>query len=299
MVLRRRWQKKIRRDPFQEAVVRVARVGVRSWRWNDLYHGLLTQTWSAFLMSLAAVYLALNALFALLYWPALGGITNAQPGRFADAFFFSVQTFGTIGYGALAPASDYVNAVVTVESLVAILANAAATGLTFARLARPRTQAVFSKLAVICQEGDRPVLVFRVANERDSYLLQAEFGAVLRQTETDPDGSLHRREYVLSLDNDRCWFFDHAWEVRHPIAPDSPLWQATETLLDERQVEIVVVAGGVDAYTAQTAYITHRYYSTNILWDMSFVDVIERQPDGSYAVNFQNLHKLRPHLPQD
>src|SRR5204863_9261444 len=121
---------------------------------------------------IVVLYFALNAAFAALYM-AVGGIANARPGSFADAFFFSIQTMGTIGYGGMMPASRAANLVVSVESVVGLLVTALATGLVFSKFSRSAARIRFSRRVVITPMDGLPTLVFRVGNERSNFVVEA------------------------------------------------------------------------------------------------------------------------------
>ena len=145
---------------------RVVAIGLRDPWMGDLYHHLLTLPWSTFLLGLAAVYLGLNVVFALLYQLGDGAISNARPGVFVDAFFFSVETLSTIGYGQMSPATLYGNIVMTVEAMFGLGLIAVAAGLMFARFSRPTARVMFSKVAVVTEHNGVPTLSLRLANER-------------------------------------------------------------------------------------------------------------------------------------
>ena len=72
------------------------------------------------------------------HWLDPAGIGGGAGPRasFAEAFFFSVQTPGSIGFGVLHPVSLDANLLVTAESLSGLLFVAITTGLAFARFAR-------------------------------------------------------------------------------------------------------------------------------------------------------------------
>src|SRR5476651_704591 len=135
-------------------------------RFFDFYHDVLTTSWPAFFLQLAVLFVTVNLAFAMLYVIDRGGIVNARPGSFQDAFFFSVQTLGTLGYGAMAPRTLYVNLLVTAESFTGILIIALFTGIIFARFSRPFARVVFSKVAVVTTFDGTPTLMFRTANQR-------------------------------------------------------------------------------------------------------------------------------------
>src|SRR5207249_775298 len=150
---------------------------------GDLYHFALRIPWWRFLLGGAVLYVAANAIFALLYLLQPSAILNARPGSFADAFFFSVQTMATVGYGQMSPATLYANLIVTIETAVGLGSFAVAAGLVFARFSRPTARILFSRVAVIGPYNGVPTLSFRLANQRRNQILQAEVGLTLLRDE--------------------------------------------------------------------------------------------------------------------
>src|SRR5262249_46190924 len=155
--------------------------------------------------------------FALLYLVDSGGITNAKPGSFWDAFFFSVQTSGTIGYGVLAPHSFYVNVITGVESFCGLLGFALLTGIIFARFAKPTARILFSRPAVVTEFEGVPTLMFRAANERGNQILEAEVSLNLVRNTTTREGFSIRRFEELRVLRSRSPLFTLSWTVMHPI----------------------------------------------------------------------------------
>ncbi len=160
---------------------------------NDLYLFLLEASWPGLVMVLGLLYVVANAVFALGY--VLGGdsIENARPGSFADAFFFSVQTMATIGFGKMVPRTPLANVLVTIESMTGLLGLAIATGLIFAKFSRPTAHVLFSRVAVISPWDGVPSLMFRMANERNNRIIEAQVHAVLMRIETTAENVLVRR----------------------------------------------------------------------------------------------------------
>jgi inward rectifier potassium channel len=159
----------------------VARRGLKLTTSLSLYHTLLTTTWTRFMGLVVASYVVVNAGFALAYllcgpgalMAVAPGGTGAHAG-FARAFFFSVETFSTIGYGNIAPEGLAANLVVTVEALAGLLWLALATGLLFARFSRPTARIRFSRTAVIAPYRGIRAFEFRIANLRSSQLIEVE-----------------------------------------------------------------------------------------------------------------------------
>src|SRR5438477_900370 len=170
----------------------------RPW-FRDLYHFALRVSWWRFLLMSIVLYVTANALFALLYLIPGDAIANARPGSFADAFFFSIQTMATIGYGVMSPATFYANLLMTLETGVGSMLIAVATGLVFARFSRPTARVLFSQVAVIGPHNGVPTLSFRIANQRRNQILQAEVAVTLLRDERTAEGILVRRFYDLPL----------------------------------------------------------------------------------------------------
>src|SRR4051812_24934383 len=95
-------------------------IGIPRAGLNDMYHYMVRTNWGVVIPLLGVSFLTVNALFGLIYM-LVGGIASARPGSFADAFFFSVQTMGTIGYGVMYPQTLLAHVLVTFETMVGML----------------------------------------------------------------------------------------------------------------------------------------------------------------------------------
>ncbi len=142
--------------------------------WNDLYHRVLTMPLWGLLVLLASVFIGANVIFAALYMLQPGAIAGAKAGSFWDAFFFSVQTLGTVGYGVMTPKTLYANLLSTVETFCNLVIVALSTGLIFTRVSRPTARVMFSRVAVVTNYDGVPTLMFRAANQRGNQILEAE-----------------------------------------------------------------------------------------------------------------------------
>lgn len=246
---------------------------------GDLYHRLLTCSWPALLALVVALFALANALFALAYMLD-GGIAHARPGSFADAFFFSVQTMATIGYGTMAPVSTFANAVVCVEALSGLLALAIVTGLVFARFSRPTARVRFSRVAVISRRDGVPSLMFRMANERANRIVEAQAHVVLARQETTAEGESVRRFHDLALARDRNALFSLSWTVIHPITERSPLFGETAESLAAARAQIVASLTGLDESFLQMVHARYIWDAEEIVWDARFVDILQQAADG-------------------
>jgi inward rectifier potassium channel len=290
----RRVNRKKRFDIVSNRRFDVVRKGMSHSHWHDPYHLLLMLDWPQFFGLTAISYIATNALFALLYLAGGDCIKGARPGSFLDTFSFSVQTMATIGYGAMYPQTDYANLLVSIEALVGLLGVAMATGLMFARFSRPTARVLFSRVAVITPHNGLPTLMLRVANERRNQILEAQIGLSLLRDEVTMEGLSIRRFYDLKLLRSQTRTFALSWIVMHVIDEDSPLYGATPESLEEVQTDIVVTLTGIDETVSQTVHARHYYITDEILWNMRFVDIFSKKPDGRRVLDFNRFHDVTP-----
>lgn len=262
-------------------------------RWGDMYHRLLTLSWLQVLGLMCTTYIVINALFAILFLMGGGGIANAKPGSFADAFFFSVQTMASIGYGAMYPQSLYANIVVTFESILGLFWLTMATGLMFARFSRPTARVLFSNVAVVVPRDGVPTLMFRAANQRGNQILEAQMRVMLIRN-VITEGEFMRRFYDMALERSQNPIFALTWTAMHPINEQSPLHGMTAEDLTEIEAEILVTMNGIDDTFSQTILARHSYIPSEIFWNMRLRDIITRATDGRRAVNYQNFHEITP-----
>jgi len=269
--------------------------GMGAWHsyWSEPYHLLLTIPWPGFLALLSLSYVLANAVFALAYMVS-GGIENARPGSFFDAFFFSVQTMASIGYGFMHPTTAFANLIVTVESLVGLLGLAMATGLGFARFSKPTARVLFSQVAVIMPFNGIPTLIFRTANKRRNQILEAQLQVSLLRDEITVEGEFMRRFYDLNLVRSRNPAFALTWSAMHPIDETSPLYGATADSLIEEEATITVSLAGLDETVAQPIHARHIYTAQEILWNMRFVDVLKWTDDGQRYIDYNHFHDVMP-----
>jgi inward rectifier potassium channel len=274
----------------RETADQVVVVGVRREWFTDLYHRTLTISWPKFLILNLAFYILANIAFATLYLLQAGAINNARPGAFADAFFFSVETIATIGYGVMSPATLYANLVMTVESATGLLFVAMTTGLVFARFSRPTARVIFSNVAVVGPHNGKPTLTVRLANQRRNQMLAAEVAVTLVRDEVSAEGILLRRFYDLKLVRDRSPVFALTFTVMHEIDADSPLRGATADRLAEFNAELIVTTSGIDETLVQPVHARASYLPHEIKWNHRFVDIFGWTEDGRRAIDYSRFH---------
>ena len=270
--------------------------GMGKWyhQWRDPYHLLLTIPWVGFAGIVSMAYLLLNALFALAYLAGGDGLEGAKPGSFCDAFFFSVQTLASIGYGAIHPKTFYANSIVTIESIAGLLLIAVLTGLAFARFSRPIAKVLFSQFILITTHNRQPTLMFRVANERHNFILEATAQMYLIIDELTDEGAFMRRIHELQLMRHRTPSLILTWTIMHSIDSDSPLYGLTASALEQRHANISVLVGGVDETVAYTITARHVYATEEILFKHRFEDIIYTSDNGDRYFNYSRFHQVQP-----
>lgn len=266
--------------------------GRREWR--DVYHWVLSLSWPRFAAFIAGVYLVINVAFAALY--AAGGncIEGLPAGSLLAAFFFSVETLATVGYGHMYPATLYGHLLTTIEIMAGMFWLALITGLIFVRFSRPTARIEFSKTVVIAPFDGKPTLMLRVANLRHHSMVEAEFRIMFMRDEAILEDDRFRHFYVLRLHFDRLIVFPTALTLRHTIDEQSPLYGETlETLRasDARLVASIVCIETVIPATVQTA----RDYSwRDIRFGERFVEIYSEAGDGKLTVDYGRLHETEP-----
>ncbi len=270
--------------------------GIGTWYsyWRDPYHLLLTAPWHVFLVLIALAYAGVNALFAVAYLIGGDNIINARPGSFTDAFFFSVQTFASIGYGVMTPKTLYANLLVSFEAWVELLGLAVITGLAFARFSRPTARVLFSEVAVITLYEGIPTLMFRAANQRRNQVLEAQMQVYLLRQVVSAEGEEFYRIFDLNLIRRQIPNFRLTWTVIHPIDEQSPLYGATLESLAEAKAQIVISFSGVDDELSQTIYARHTYGVQNILENYRFVDIVHYTEEGDRYFDLAKFHDVEP-----
>ncbi len=261
---------------------------------TDLYYRVLAGRWRGLMLLIAAVYLGVNAAFAALYLLDPGGIANARPGSYADAFHFSVQTLSTIGYGNMYPVSHLAKTLVLAEAVTGLLCTALATGLVFAKFARPQARVVFSDKILWGTLDERPVVMFRVGNARGNELVEASIRVSVLLPEQSPEGHRMRRLHDLALRRAQTPLFALSWLVVHEIDAASPLHGLDADDLRRLRARIIVSLVGVDATFSQQVHARHIYTAEDMCWGRRFVDVLHEREDGVIEFDISRIHDTTP-----
>lgn len=268
--------------------------GLSQRLWDDIYHRALTITWPVFFGLITGIFLLLNTLFALLYQLDGHGIANQFPRGFAGAFFFSVETLATVGYGDMHPQTVYAHAVATLEIILGMGGIATITGLIFARFSRPRARIIFADHPIIRTLDGRPTLMIRAANTRQNVIAQASARLHLLRLHTTAEGFQLRRVEDLALIRERHPLFMLSWSVMHVIDEASPLHGETVESLERSESLFLLTIEGVDETTAQSMLARREWDHAALRWNHRYVDLVRNDEDGARVIDYSRFHEVLP-----
>jgi inward rectifier potassium channel len=261
--------------------------------WQDLYHRALVVSWPMFFILLAVLFALLNTTFAALYMLGRAPIANQFPAGFGGAFFFSVETLATVGYGDMHPQTVYAHAISTLEIFVGMSGIALATGLIFARFSRPHAKIMFARYAIVRPLDGRMTLMVRAANARQNVIAEARAKLRILRQETSPEGYMLRKLYDLTLVRDQHPVFKLGWTLMHVIDESSPLFGETAETLKESDTSLLVTLEGVDESTSQTMQARHLWTCDQLYWHHRFVDIMSER-DGVSHIDYSHFDEVVP-----
>lgn len=272
----------------------IERLGLPSDPAADVYHHLMAISWPRFIALLISTYFAINLVFGTLYWLVDGSIKGARPGSYMDAFFFSVQTLATIGYGELSPGSTYGHWVVSLEACAGTLGFALIAGLAFAKFSVPSARILFSRIMIVREQAGLQLLEFRLANARPNQLVDVKVKATLARNEMTSKGEVHRRLQPLVLLVSETPLFALSFVVTHVMDEHSPLNLLSSDPLDECNCEIIVTLTGIDDALGQAVYARTVYTRADIRWQHRFVSTLTMGDRGRLQLDLRNFHDAVP-----
>jgi inward rectifier potassium channel len=261
----------------------------------NLYLQLIDTTWPRFFLFVLLAFLAVNIVFAGVYvafgMEHLQG-TEPEMSAFANAFFFSVHTLTTVGYGNIYPKGGWVNSVSATEAATGLMIFALFTGLLYGRVSRPSARIVFSNRALIAPYQDGTSLQFRIANARSNVLMDLEARVLLMTVETS-DNQLKRHYFDLPLERRHVYFFPLTWTIVHPIDPESPLFGKTQEDLAKLAAEVLILIQGFDDTFSQLVHARYSYRHDEIVWGAKFVPAFSVDTKGGMVLEVDHINDLR------
>jgi inward rectifier potassium channel len=269
-----------------------------TWRDVHPYLFMLNAPWPVFAAMIFAGYVLVNVLFAFVYigigvQHLHGAEASTAFGRFLSAFFFSAQTFTTVGYGQISPDGTVANLVAAIEALLGLMAFAIATGLVFGRFSRPAARLAFSRQMVVAPYRSGSSLQFRVANRRSNNLMEIDARVLLMTVEPSDDGPT-RRYKTLTLERPSVQFLPLTWTVVHPIDESSPLWGQTAEDLTRLHAEFLILIKAFDDTFFQTVHVRHSYRHDEVVWGARFVTAFQADAGGTMVLDLKRLSETAP-----
>lgn len=276
----------------------IERIELSNWNSTSIYHSLITMHWRKFNTIVFIYFMCINLLFACLYYfvdiDGLNGITYTSAfGKFMDAFFFSTQTFTTLGFGRISPSDHVTSAIAAIESLIGLLGFALATGLLYGRFSRPVAKLMYSERAIIAPFKDGKAFQFRVANKmRNSQLTDMECRVTVAKLEIE-NGVPIKRFRTLELEIGKILFFPMAWTVNHPIDENSPIYGMSLEDMKNADVEFLISMIGFDDTFSQTVSTRYSYTYEELSYGAKFKSIFSSR-NGRTS---QDLNKLSDYEP--
>jgi inward rectifier potassium channel len=261
---------------------------------HDLFHHFMTVSWPRLFGTLAAFFLTFDVLFGFLYHAVPGCIANLNPPGFLGAFFFSVETLATVGYGDMHPQTLYGHSIAMAEIFVGLMSLALITGIMFARFSRPRARFLFTKNAVVRPIDGKLTLLVRAANMRQNVVQDASAQLRMLRDEVTEEGYRIRRVIDLPLLRSQHPMFVLGWTIMHVIDDASPLKSETAQSLHELSAEFVLSLSGTDETTGQVLIARAEYSNEDIRWNATFHDILEEAEDGTLSIDYSRFHEVEP-----
>jgi inward rectifier potassium channel len=238
------------------------------------YHTLLGMNSGKFILLLLLIYISINLVFAGIYYIVginhLAGVnTGSSLKNFSEVFFFSAQTFTTVGYGRISPTGFTASAVSTFEAFLGLLSFAIATGLFYGRFSRPQAFLRFSNIALIAPYKDGTAFMFRMSPYKNNSLSEAEVKLTMGIT-TEENGKLTDKFYTLDMEMSRINAFTLSWTIVHPITEKSPLYGFTKEDIANTDIEVLVFVKAFDEIFSNNVVTRTSYVSSEIIWGGKF-----------------------------
>ena len=278
----------------KDGLPNVRRRGVNVFNRLSWYHTMLNLSSFRFITYLVMMYILINLVFACIYYligvEHLTGIDKSNPlDEFIDVFFFSSQTFTTVGYGRIAPIGFLASLVATFEAFLGLLTFAIATGLFYGRFSRPRAYLRFSDIAVIAPFQDVTALMFRLAPYKNNALTDANV-TLSTAIEINEDGTTKSNFYRLETQLSKINTLSLNWTIVHKIDENSPFAGFSADDFKNTNIEIIVHVRAFDEVFSNTVIQRASYVSKEIIYGAKFLPMY--YPDEEKDSTVLDLDKI-------
>jgi inward rectifier potassium channel len=276
------------------AAMEIRKSGISQFDFRDPYHFAVTISWGAFAAILLILILTINVIFAGLYLARPGAVQNLPPGDFPMAFFFSLETLATVGYGEMAPQSLYGHGVAGVEILIGMAFTAIMTGLLFVRFSKPRARFLFADKAVIATHNGKPTFMLRIANGRFTMLTHATAKVGILMAETTHEGQLYRGVHDLKLARGEIPIFPLTWTLMHVIDETSPLHGLDAKDLARLDARFFLAVDARDTALGALVQDIRNYPHEKVIFGMRYADAVSTDEEGRTTADLSRLSLMIP-----
>jgi inward rectifier potassium channel len=266
-------------------------------KWKDAYKYLIEISWAKFFIVLFSFYIFLNLIFTCFYWLAgFNNITGIDPSKgpeFIQAYYFSVQTFTTVGYGVMSPTGMLTQLISSVEAFVGFLSFSLATGLLYGRFSKPNSKIIFSKNAIVTPyKNDILSLQVKIVNARDGVLLDVSASLILAVDDIHQDGSIKKSYFNLPLERQNLKLLPLSWTIVHPIDSNSPLFKLSKEKILNLNHEVIVIVKGFDEVFSQEIISKTSYIASEWVWGKKFKRIFSSNNEGVIELNVNEINEL-------
>ncbi len=269
----------------------VVTYGLRTQFWQDIYYYTMTLSWPAFFSAVGILFFSLNLVFASLFMAGDKAIGNLFPNNFLGAFFFSVETLATVGYGDMHPQTIYGHVIATTEIFIGMSGLALITGVMFARFSRPRSSIIFAEHPVSHLVDGQRYLLIRIANARMNIISEASAKLRLIRDEQSAVTGYFRKIYDLRLEREQHPIFALGWTLIHVINETSPLYGMSAESMKMLDAALILSVEGADETTSQTQRARHYYPCDSIRWDHKYVDIFSANDGSVQHIDYAKFHE--------
>lgn len=271
--------------------------GISIFNQADLHNSMITMNWLAFFLVITFIFITINVIFSIIYISLgpneiIGILKHDVWGYILEIFFFSTQTLTTLGYGRVSPIGVAASSVAAVESMLGVILFAFATGLSYARFARPRPSIIYSKNMVIGPYQDGQALMVRAVNFKKNQLVDLT-AEIIFTVNIRVEGKPKRFFYTLPLEQGKLGMMMMSWVIVHKIMEESPLYGLTAEDLESSDAEILVMIKGSDDILSQNVFSRTSFKASQIIWDAEFVSINEMDEVGNLQIDISRMHETR------
>jgi|TARA_Y100000385_G_scaffold290139_1_gene362020 inward rectifier potassium channel len=263
---------------------------------RDIFKYLVEISWTWFFTILFIGYIIFNLIFSLIYaYYGAENILGTDPANgpiFFQIFFFSIQTFTTVGYGTLAPLGIATQIIAAIEAFVGFMSFSLATGLLYGRFSRPRSKLMFADNFVFSKYEDGYSFKFKLTNLRDVVLQDVEAKIITMFNKENKAGKLVRTYYEVPLTLPKLDIMALTWTLVHKIDKDSPFWERNKEEIIKQQPEFLIFVNGFDEIYSERTRARKSYVADDIIWNKNFATNFKSLDNGKLVMDVRDLNNV-------